>query len=213
MTGNPRDLSRRNVIVGALGLAGVAGANWSAMAQVAKPASPLSLNIIDAAGNLALTQPAFDSYRKEHPDLVGRMTFTKAPSPELPGKIRAQQAANRVDIDLVIIGPDALSAGLADDIYLDVVGQHAKSLPDLQAIYLDPAWRMQQLAKGTGHRRQLLPVRAPAGIRARSGQDAAHDRSGTARLGQAEPEEVHLRASGEFGTRPNLPDGSPLPAR
>ncbi|MET0743716.1 MAG: extracellular solute-binding protein [Microvirga sp.] len=126
------------------------GTNWSAMAQVAKPASPLSFNIIDAAGNLALTQPAFDSYRKEHPDLVGRMTFTKAPSPELPGKIRAQQAANRVDIDLVIIGPDALSAGLADDIYLDVVGQHGKALPDLQAIYLDPAWRMQQLAKGRG---------------------------------------------------------------
>jgi putative spermidine/putrescine transport system substrate-binding protein len=126
------------------------GTNWSAMAQIAKPASPLSLNIIDAAGNLALTQPAFDSYRKEHPDLVGRMTFTKAPSPELPGKIRAQQAANRVDIDLVIIGPDALSAGLADDIYLDVLGQHAKALPDLQAIYLDPAWRMQQLAKGRG---------------------------------------------------------------
>lgn len=150
MTGNPRDLSRRNVIVGALGLAGMTGTNWSAMAQVAKPASPLSFNIIDAAGNLALTQPAFDSYRKEHPDLVGRMTFTKAPSPELPGKIRAQQAANRVDIDLVIIGPDALSAGLADDIYLDVVGQHGKALPDLQAIYLDPAWRMQQLAKGRG---------------------------------------------------------------
>ena len=150
MTGNPRDLSRRHVIVGALGLAGAAGTNWSAMAQVAKPPSPLSFNIIDAAGNLALTQPAFDSYRKEHPDLVGRMTFTKAPSPELPGKIRAQQAANRVDIDLVIIGPDALSAGLADDIYLDIVGQHAKALPDLQAIYLDPAWRMQQLAKGRG---------------------------------------------------------------
>ncbi|MET0427538.1 MAG: extracellular solute-binding protein, partial [Microvirga sp.] len=126
------------------------GTNWSAMAQVAKPASPLSFNIIDAAGNLALTQPAFDSYRKEHPDLVGRMTFTKAPSPELPGKIRAQQSANRVDIDLVIIGPDALSAGLADDIYLNVVEEHRKSLPDLQAIYLDPAWRMQELAKGRG---------------------------------------------------------------
>jgi putative spermidine/putrescine transport system substrate-binding protein len=150
MTGNSRDLSRRHVIVGALGLAGMTGANWSATAQVAKPTSPLSFNIIDAAGNLALTQPAFDSYRKANPDLVGRMTFTKAPSPELPGKIRAQQAANRVDIDMVIIGPDALSAGLADDIYLNVVEEHAKALPDLQAIYLDPAWRMQQLAKGRG---------------------------------------------------------------
>ena len=50
----------------------------------------------------------------------------------------------------MIIGPDALSAGLADDIYLDVVGQHGKTLPNLQEIYLDPAWQMQQQAKGRG---------------------------------------------------------------
>jgi putative spermidine/putrescine transport system substrate-binding protein len=150
MTRNRYDLSRRHVLGGALGLAGVAGLNLPAFSQVAKPKNPLLINIIDAAGNLALTQPAFDNYRKSNPDLVARMSFTKATSPELPGKIRAQQAANRVDIDLVIIGPDALSAGLADDIYLDLVGEHAKSLPDLQAIYLDPAWRMQELAKGRG---------------------------------------------------------------
>lgn len=144
------EISRRTVLSGAIGLAGVAGWGLPAMAQVAKPKSPLTLNVIDAAGNLALTQPAFDNYRKNYPDLVSRITFTKAPSPELPGKIKAQQAANRVDIDLVIIGPDALSAGLADDIYLDVVGQHGKTLPDLKEIYLDPAWQMQEQAKGRG---------------------------------------------------------------
>jgi putative spermidine/putrescine transport system substrate-binding protein len=150
MTMNPSDISRRHVLGGALGLAGAASMSFPAFAQVTKPKSPLSLNIVDAAGNLALTQPAFDNYRKDNPDLVSRIAFTKAPSPELPGKIRAQQAANRVDIDIVIIGPDALSAGLADDIYVDVIGSHAKSLPDLKAIYLDPAWRMQELAKGRG---------------------------------------------------------------
>ena len=122
MTRNPCDLSRRHVLGGALSLAGVAGLNLPAFAQAAKPKNPLSINIIDAAGNLALTQPAFDNYRRSNPDLIARMTFTKATSPELPSKIRAQQGANRVDIDLVIIGPDALSAGLADDIYLDLVG-------------------------------------------------------------------------------------------
>lgn len=150
MTKNSSDLSRRHILGGAISLAGMAGMNFPAFAQVAKPKSPLSLSIIDAAGNLALTQPAFDNYRKNNPDLVSKMTFTKAPSPELPGKIRAQQSANRVDIDLVIIGPDALSAGLADDIYLDLVGSYAKSLPDLKAIYLDPAWRMQEMGKGRG---------------------------------------------------------------
>src|SRR3954470_7193878 len=150
MTKTPSDISRRHVLGGALGLAGVATTKFPAFAQVAKPKSPLSLNNVDAAGNLALTQPAFDNYRKDNPHLVSRIAFTKAPSPELPGKIRAQQAANRVDIDMVIIGPDALSAGLAEDIYVDIIGNHSKSLPHLKAIYLDPAWRMQELAKGRG---------------------------------------------------------------
>jgi putative spermidine/putrescine transport system substrate-binding protein len=143
-----QDISRRHVLGGALGMAGLGV--LPAAAQVAKPKAPLLLNIVDAAGNLALTQPAFDNYRKANPELVSRIAFTKAPAPELPGKIKAQQAANRVDIDMVIIGPDALSAGLADDIYYDVIGQQAKALPDLKSIYLDPAWRMQELAKGRG---------------------------------------------------------------
>src|SRR3546814_3995942 len=93
------------VLGGAMGLVGLAGLPLRAAAEVAKPESPLALNIIDAAGNLALTQPAFENYEAANPDLVSRIAFTKAPSPELPGKIRAQQAADRVDIDMVIIGP------------------------------------------------------------------------------------------------------------
>ena len=55
MTINPGDISRRHVLGGALG----SGRQWPAcnfpaFAQVTKPKSPLSLNIVDAAGNLAL---------------------------------------------------------------------------------------------------------------------------------------------------------------
>ena len=34
--------------------------------------------------------------------MVSRVTFTKAPAPERPSKIKAQQQANRVDIDRVL---------------------------------------------------------------------------------------------------------------
>ena len=54
------------------------------------PSSPVALNVIDAAGNLALTQPIFDNFAAQQSNLVSRFTFNKAPSPELPGKIRAQ---------------------------------------------------------------------------------------------------------------------------
>ena len=84
------EISRRHLIGGAIGVASLGGAGaLPAAAQVAKPKSPLQLNIIDAAGNLALTQPAFDNYRKANPELVSRISFTKAPSPELPAKIKA----------------------------------------------------------------------------------------------------------------------------
>jgi putative spermidine/putrescine transport system substrate-binding protein len=123
----------------------------SALAQAAKlPTSPVALNVIDAAGNLALTQSIFDDYAKAKPNLVSSFTFNKAPSPELPGKIKAQQRANRVDIDMVIIGPDALSAGMADDIWVDIGSIANSGLPDLKSIYLEPAYRMQGLSQGRG---------------------------------------------------------------
>ena len=52
-------------------------------------AEPVTLNVVDVAGNLALTQEALESFAAKNPNLVSRITFTKAPAPELPGKIRA----------------------------------------------------------------------------------------------------------------------------
>lgn len=146
-------LSRRGFI-GAAGAAAGSGLllpHGRAWAQAGKlPAKPVALNVIDAAGNLALTQPIFDNFLKDHPELVSRFTFNKAPAPELPGKIKAQQRANRIDIDMVIIGPDALSAGLADDIWLDILAVPDSGLPDLEQILQEPAWRMQGLTQGKG---------------------------------------------------------------
>jgi hypothetical protein len=68
----------------------------------ALPASPQTINVIDVAGNLALTQKAIEKYRADHAKTVSRITFIKAPAPELAGKIKAQQNAGRVDIDLVL---------------------------------------------------------------------------------------------------------------
>lgn len=148
---NPK-FSRRGFLgVAAAGTAAVTLSSIRAMAAGLKlPESPVTLNIVDAAGNLALTQPAFDAYAAAKPNLVSRMTFNKATSPELPGKIKAQQAAKRLDIDLVIIGPDALSAGLAQDMWVDIASMKDSGLPDLKSIYLEPAYRMQELSKGRG---------------------------------------------------------------
>ncbi|WP_134496410.1 ABC transporter substrate-binding protein [Microvirga pakistanensis] len=143
-------INRRTFVGGMAGAAGVAALGGPSFAQLALPTSPVALNVIDVAGNLALTQKAIENYRKAKPNLVSRITFTKAPAPELAGKLKAQQDAGRVDIDLVLTGTDALSAGIDQKLWVDLVPQHAAALPKLDDIYLPAAAKMQTLAKGQG---------------------------------------------------------------
>lgn len=143
-------ITRRTFVGSVAGTAGIAAFGGSAFGQLALPADAVTLNIIDVAGNLALTQHAIENYRDAKSDLVSRITFTKAPAPELPGKIKAQQNAGRLDIDLVLTGTDALSAGLDQGLWEELLPAHAASLPNLDEIYLPAAARMQGLAKGQG---------------------------------------------------------------
>jgi putative spermidine/putrescine transport system substrate-binding protein len=143
-------LTRRTFIGGAAGAAGLTAIGGNAFAQLALPKSPVTLSIVDVAGNLALTQKAIENYRKANPNLVSRITFTKAPAPELPGKIKAQQDANRVDIDMVLTGTDALAAGLDQNLWIDILAAHKSQLPNLDEIYQEGAKKMQSLANGHG---------------------------------------------------------------
>src|SRR6478735_3985382 len=143
-------ITRRAVVGAAAAAAGLAGLGGRALAQPALPKAPVALSVVDVAGNLALTQKAIESYRRAKPNLVSRITFTKAPAPELAGKIKAQQDAGRVDIDLVLTGTDALSAGVDQKLWVDLLGTYASALPKLDDIYLPAAAKMQALAKGQG---------------------------------------------------------------
>ncbi|PTM38684.1 extracellular solute-binding protein [Bosea sp. 124] len=143
-------INRRVFIGGVAGLAGAAHAPSAFAQQLKLPTSPVVLSIVDVAGNLALTQKAIENYRKAKPNLVSRIVFTKAPSPELPGKIKAQQDAGRVDIDMVLTGTDALSAGVDQKLWVPLLPQLAGSLPKLDEIYLEGAAKMQALASGQG---------------------------------------------------------------
>jgi putative spermidine/putrescine transport system substrate-binding protein len=145
-----RRISRRT-FAGALAASTGIAAIWRpVIAQTKMPASPVELNVVDVAGNLALTQKAIEAYGAAKPEAVSRFNFTKAPAPELPGKIKAQQDAGRVDIDLVLTGTDALSAGITQGLWTPLLPDHAKELPDLQKILQPAAWNMQSLAQGQG---------------------------------------------------------------
>jgi putative spermidine/putrescine transport system substrate-binding protein len=122
---------------------------WAA-ALPALPNAPVSLNIIDVAGNLQLTQPSIENYRRANPKLVDKIHFTQAPAPELPGKIKAQQNAGRLDIDMVLTGLDGLAAGIDQDLWLRLMPDYAEKFPNLESTYSDPARDLYELGKGYG---------------------------------------------------------------
>jgi putative spermidine/putrescine transport system substrate-binding protein len=135
--------TRRGVLAGI----GVLAAGGVARAQApALPSAPVTLNIVDVAGNLQLTQRGFENYRKAKPNLVSRISFTQAPAPEIPGKLKAQQDANRVDIDLVLSGNDALAAGIEQKLWAPVLKDYAGALPKLADILNPMAARLQTAA-------------------------------------------------------------------
>ena len=109
-----------------------------------------TINVIDVAGNLALTQKAIEKYRADHAKTVSRITFTKAPAPELAGKIKAQQNAGRVDIDLVLTGTDGLAAGIEQGLWIELLPKYADKSGNLEGKYLAGAAKMQKLAENKG---------------------------------------------------------------
>ncbi|WP_343314982.1 extracellular solute-binding protein [Brucella sp. BE17] len=155
-------ITRRQALGGLAG--GAAGLLWSssfARAQaLALPASPVALNIIDVAGNLQLTQAAIEKFAKDNPQLVSRLIFSRAPSPELPGKLKAQQTANRVDIDLVLTGPGAMSDGIEQGLWIDVWTKYPDQLPNAEETYHEKALMMQ---KNFGQNEGVAVVYSPSG--------------------------------------------------
>jgi putative spermidine/putrescine transport system substrate-binding protein len=128
------------------------------LAPVAAQAAPVTINVVDVAGNLALTQDAFELYAKKNPDKVAKFTFTKAPSPELPGKLKAMQGAGRSDIDIVLTGTDFLAAGVEQGLLVKLLPDNAAKFPNLMANYQAPAAEMQKLAQDQGIAVTFMPA-------------------------------------------------------
>src|SRR5438067_9986562 len=96
------------------------------------PKAPVVINVVDVGGALALLQDAIEAYKTKNPTHVSRFTFTKAPAPELPGKLKAMQAAGRSDIELVLGGLDILSAGIEQGLLTQILTKHAAKFPGVK---------------------------------------------------------------------------------
>ncbi|WP_181808028.1 extracellular solute-binding protein [Streptomyces shenzhenensis] len=162
--GSNRHLSRRRVLgtIAASAAAGpvlaACGAPTSATdtkgadptSLATKPSKPVTLNILDVAGNLALTQPIIDAFKAKHPDIVAKVTTTTGTAPELAPKVQAQQQAGNVQIQLVLTGTDGLSAGIQKGLWYDLKPYYATFFPGLMANYGKAAASMAALAQDQG---------------------------------------------------------------
>jgi len=126
--------------------------------STAARAEAVSINIVDVAGDLQLTQKSLETFKEKYPDLVSGMTFTNAPAPQLPGKIKAMQAAGRSDIDLVLTGTDALAAGIQQNLWIKLLPENAAAFPGVLDKYAPGPRKMQDLAQGYGLEVSYMPA-------------------------------------------------------
>ncbi|MBK9081366.1 MAG: extracellular solute-binding protein [Rhizobiales bacterium] len=138
----------RRAFVGGVATSALLGASARA-ASPPMPAAPVAINIIDVGGALALMQRAFEDYARDNPKAVSKITFVKAPAPELAGKLKAQQDAGRADLDLVLTGSDGLAAGLEQNLWLKVLPDYADKFPNIEQNY-EPAALNLHREQGAG---------------------------------------------------------------
>jgi ABC-type uncharacterized transport system YnjBCD substrate-binding protein len=114
------------------------------------PSKPVTINVLDVAGNLQLTKQMMENFKAAHPEIVANITYSTATAPELAGKLQAQQAGGNAQISLVMTGTDGLSAGIKNNLLAKVIPDHQDMFPGLMDNYLAPAAAMQGLAQGYG---------------------------------------------------------------
>lgn len=125
--------------------------NSSPAASVAAtPSKPVTINVLDVAGNLALTKPAIEAFKSAHSEIVSGVTYSTGTAPQLASKIQAQQQGGNVQTHLVLTGTDGLSAGIKLGLWQNLKSYYTQFFPDLMNNYQPGAANMAALAQDQG---------------------------------------------------------------
>ncbi|HEU5354776.1 MAG TPA: extracellular solute-binding protein [Actinocrinis sp.] len=114
------------------------------------PTKPVTINVLDVAGNLALTKPAIEAFKAAHPEIISSVTYSTGTAPQLSSKIQAQQQAGNVQTHLVLTGTDGLAAGIKLGLWQNLKSYYAQFFPDLMNNYQPAAANMASLAQDQG---------------------------------------------------------------
>ncbi|QAY69074.1 extracellular solute-binding protein [Xylanimonas protaetiae] len=114
-----------------------------------KPSAPVTLNILDVAGNQKLTGGMVDEFVKNHPDIISSVTWETGGAPDVTGVVKPQVDSGNLQVDLVLTGNDGLSAGIEQNLWIPIVDEFGDRLSNMKN-YIDPAQKMQDLAGSDG---------------------------------------------------------------
>lgn len=123
---------------------------------------PVSLNILDVAGDLLLTKGIIQNYMSTHPNRVSNITYNTATPPTLLGTLGPQEQSGQVSIDLVLTGTDGLATGSTNHLWQQIEPNYSAKFgtdAELQQKYATGAKDMQTLA----HDQCLEVVYYPSG--------------------------------------------------
>jgi putative spermidine/putrescine transport system substrate-binding protein len=114
------------------------------------PTKPVTLHILDVAGDLTTSKPVIENYVKAHPALISKVEYESGSATDVAGKLQAQQGAGRVDIDLVLTGTGALAQMSNQNELTKIWPNYKSDLPDLDAVLTPGGAKLQQTANGYG---------------------------------------------------------------
>ena len=114
------------------------------------PSKPITLTVLDVAGDLSLTKQMFQSFAHQHPQMVSQIQYESGTPTDVAGKIAAQQSSGSVSIDLILTGDDGLAAMQKTNELVKLLPNYASAFPGLQQKMEPSAWKFQQAAGGYG---------------------------------------------------------------
>ena len=180
----------------------------------ALPSSPQTINIIDVAGNLALTQKAIEKYRTDQaedgqPDHLHQGAGARARRQD-QGAAERRPRRHRPRADRHRRARRRHRAGAVDRAAAEIRRQVRRTSKENTS-------RARRRCRSSPRVKAITVAYYPSGplleYMPEQGEAAADDRGGAAGLVQGEPQPLHVCAPGQFGPGPHLPHGPALHPR
>jgi len=92
---------------------------------------PIDLQVLDAGGYLSVFgKDMIQAFVDSHHNLVKSVEYLpRIQAPNLPGKLQAEQAANRVTTNLILSGFDGVSSSIKDGLVERLLPDHQNVFP------------------------------------------------------------------------------------